>query len=61
MTRRRFTSAGVLFSFMWLACFAATVIPGSDASYAQWFIGNGLAFLAGGALAFAATKSATQS
>jgi hypothetical protein len=43
---------GTFLAVMWLACWAATVVPGSSAVTMQWAAGNALAFLSG--LAFGA-------
>lgn len=45
---------GLFLLVMWLACWAATVVPGSPAVDMQWTAGNLLAFLAGGAFGAAA-------
>lgn len=51
--RSKMVAVGLLASAAWLACWAATVVPGSSAVTVQWAVGNGLAFLAGGAFAAA--------
>lgn len=55
MTAKRWqlVGLGLFLSMMWLACWAATVVPGTEAVYGQWVIGNALAFLAGGAFSAA--------
>jgi|GEM_PF-3734417 len=60
MKRWELIAAGVFFLFCWFACWAASVIPGSDAGYGQWIMGNGLAFLAGAACTAAAMKPTTR-
>ncbi len=48
-TRWKLIGIGLFLLAMWVACWAVTVVPGTDAVYEQWIAGNALAFLAGGA------------